>query len=739
MSVAKRVAEERGEPAPTEKAAGRQQQGGGPRRVGYHVRFGAGHSRDTRLLFCTVGILLRRMAGDPQLAEVSHVVVDEVHERSLDGDFALAQLKALSLLRRARGLRPLKIIAMSATVDPGLFSSYLDGCPILTVEGRTFPVTRTFLEDVYDMTGYELDLEGKAAYKAASSIDDVDADDWEVNPRNPRFKARRYEGYPVSVQRNLAMVNEDVLDHDLVVATVDHIDAHAPPGAVLVFVPGYANIQLLTDLLVHGVRHDVRQRRRVVPLHSSVSWEVQQTAFVPPPDGVRKIVIATNIAETSITVNDVVYVVDTGKAKQLTHNHDTNIAALQETWISKAAAKQRMGRAGRVQEGHCYCLYTRDRHASFDAFEEPEILRTSLAEICLQAKVMCPDRHPKQVLMATIQPPPEERVVTAVQELLDVGVLARLADGGDALKLTVLGRHLSRLPVDIRVGKLLLIGAFLGVAAPCVAIAAALSGKSPFLTGEGQRAGRVAFEQRSGSDHVVLANVYEAWRAARKAGRHGRFCAEHRLDGQVLETIHDTRTQLVNCLIDADILPSAAASILLGGAAASDPPPAWNAHAAKPYVVKAAVCYAFQPNVAVLKARLPTHTVWTYANRDAYLQHASVNAGAGTAVAHPYVVFHNILTTKQAYISDSSVVPPAALLLFASSAVVQHRARAVLVNDWLAVDAPAQVAVIATGLRALMQELMEQRLDGGGEGEAQLHEQSAALLAPVVEFLEQNH
>lgn len=154
ISVSERVAAERGEAGPGQAGC----------KVGYHVRLDAASTRETRLLFCTTGILLRRLAGDPALLGVSHVLVDEVHERTLQGDFLMALLRDLVRVRRSAS-RPLKVVLMSATLDSALFSDYFGDCPVLHAQGRTFPVEQLFLEDCYQATGYVLDADSSAALR----------------------------------------------------------------------------------------------------------------------------------------------------------------------------------------------------------------------------------------------------------------------------------------------------------------------------------------------------------------------------------------------------------------------------------------------------------------------------------------------------------------------------------------------------------------------------------------------
>ncbi|KAG2438593.1 hypothetical protein HXX76_005143 [Chlamydomonas incerta] len=584
ISVAERVADERGEPAPGSP--------GPASTTGYHVRLGAAVTRHTRLTFCTTGILLRRLAGDPSLRGVTHVVVDEVHERSLQSDFLIALLRDLLAARRvereaaaaagggAGGPPPppqLKVVLMSATLDAKLFAGYFSGCPVLHAAGRTFPVSRLFLEDVYEVTGYRLASDAPAALRrrgpstahqytqsvvggnrAARDLVSRGFGDDEAlaAPLNPDYDAEAYStDVPVFVRRNLARVDEHRIDYDLLEALLGHIDASSEPGAVLVFLPGIGEINMLYDRLTAQRAFSNKgpaggARCVVLPLHSAVPPAGQRAALRPPPAGLRKVVLATNIAETSLTIEDVVAVVDTGRHKERRFNPSRAMSMLVEDWVSAASAQQRAGRAGRVRPGVCYATFTKKRFegGGMRRYGAPEITRVPLEELVLQILLM--GLGPVSEFLARVLEPPQPRAVTAALDVLkQVGALEPPAPvasastsaataaqqqpgqpqlpqpqapaqpqaqspGQVAMPLTTasiasaaaaaaarrevlspLGRHLALLPVAPRLGKLLVVGALLGCLAPAVTIAAAMSHKSPFLTpteerGEAERARR---------------------------------------------------------------------------------------------------------------------------------------------------------------------------------------------------------------------------------------------------------
>lgn len=259
---------------------------------------------------------MRMLEASNDLRDITHIVLDEVHERTIDSDFLLIVLRKLMVKRP-----DLKVILMSATVDADRFSKYLDGCQILTVPGRTFPVQTKYLEDAIELTGYTID----------NTIQDVkeveDEDEEVVNEKdNPSAKAENVKalrGYSAKTRNTIAQMDEYRIEYDLVVQLLAKIasDYSLQPfsKAILVFLPGIGEIRQLNDLLV---AHEVFSRDwYVYPLHSTIASEDQEAAFLVPPAGTRKIVLATNIAETGITIPDITCVIDTCKHREMRYGY----------------------------------------------------------------------------------------------------------------------------------------------------------------------------------------------------------------------------------------------------------------------------------------------------------------------------------------------------------------------------------------------------------------------------------
>jgi ATP-dependent RNA helicase DHX29 len=304
ISLARRVSEELGE---------RKNDLGTSRSlVGYAIRLESNTTKETRLIYATTGIVMRMLEGSNDLKDITHIVLDEVHERTIDSDFLLIVLKKLMARRR-----DLKVVLMSATVDAERFSRYLDGAPVLTVPGRTFPVQVRYLEDAVELTSFSLD--NGYVEKFTDLDDDGDVDETAPNDSANANNTKTLRGYSAKTRNTIAQIDEYRIEFDLVVqllakiATDDRLELFSK--AILVFLPGIGEIRQLNDMLVgHPV---FTSNWYVYPLHSTIASEDQEAAFLVPPPGIRKIVLATNIAETGITIPDVTCVVDTGKHREM--------------------------------------------------------------------------------------------------------------------------------------------------------------------------------------------------------------------------------------------------------------------------------------------------------------------------------------------------------------------------------------------------------------------------------------
>ncbi|RFU29894.1 hypothetical protein B7463_g6443, partial [Scytalidium lignicola] len=540
ISLARRVSEELGE---------RKNDLGSPRSlVGYAIRLESNTSKETRLVYATTGIVMRMLEGSNNLEDITHIVLDEVHERTIDSDFLLIVLRKL-MLRRP----DLKIILMSATVDAERFSKYLDNAPVLNVPGRTFPVQVKYLEDAVELTGYSLD--NNLQQKFTDLDDDIETPDNSLNGSMEVEKLKTLSGYSSKTRNTIAQMDEYRIEFELIlqliskIATDPLLDVYSK--AILVFLPGIGEIRQLNDMLVG--HPSFSSNWYIYPLHSTIASEDQEAAFLVPPSGTRKIVLATNIAETGITIPDVTCVIDTGKHREMRYDERRQLSRLLETFISKANAKQRRGRAGRVQEGLCFHLFTKYRHNELMADQQtPELLRLSLQDLAIRVKI-CKLGGIEETLSQALDPPSTKNIRRAVDALVDVRALT------PSEELTPLGLQLARLPLDVFLGKLIILGSIFKCVDAVVTIAAILSSKSPFSAPFGARAQadtvRLAF-RRGDSDLLTVYNAYLAWkRVCLDGNSEYQFCRKNFLNQQTLANIEDLKGQLVVCLVDSGFLP----------------------------------------------------------------------------------------------------------------------------------------------------------------------------------------
>ncbi|EQL02767.1 DEAD-like helicase [Ophiocordyceps sinensis CO18] len=539
ISLARRVSEELGE--------NKGDLGTSRSLVGYSIRLEANTSRETRLVYATTGIVMRMLEGSNDLREITHLVLDEVHERSIDSDFLLIVLKRLLTQRR-----DLKVVLMSATVDAERFSRYLGGAPILNVPGRTFPVQVRYLEDAIEATGYN------PTNSPAEKM--IDLDDYAVEDEGTGVKSdlsQSLSAYSAKTRSTLSQLDEYHIEFDLVVQLIGQIATNESlvqySSAILVFLPGIAEIRTLNDMLLGDPRF--ARDWLVYPLHSTIATEDQESAFLVPPAGMRKIVLATNIAETGITIPDVTCVIDTGKHREMRYDEKKQLSRLIDTFISRANAKQRRGRAGRVQKGLCFHMFTKHRHDQLMADQQtPEMLRLSLQDLAIRVKI-CNIGGIEETLGDALDPPSAKNIRRAIDALIDVRALTTAED------LTPLGRQLARLPLDVFLGKLILLGTVFKCLDMAITVAAILSSKSPFSAPFGQRAqadnARMLF-RRADSDVLTIYNAYLAWKRVCQSnsgmGKEFQFCRKNFLSQQTLANIEDLKGQLLVSLADSGSL-----------------------------------------------------------------------------------------------------------------------------------------------------------------------------------------
>ncbi|BFZ06809.1 hypothetical protein BsWGS_09848 [Bradybaena similaris] len=540
ISVAQRVAKERDEEL--------------GRCVGFKMRFESAMSPYTRLLYCTTGIILRQLENDPELLQnrFTHIIIDEVHERSADSDFLLMNLR---LLLKSRP--DLRVILMSATINAELFSEFFGGCPVLKIPGQTFKVQQYYLEDAFHLTQYQPSRTTRQNHRNVKRNRIVSDNDEDKDLNEFQLKIR-YPGCSADVIRALSVVGTEDIDYDLIVMIVIWIAKsqrkEREKGAILIFMPGFSEIESLYGKLDKNTELKMLTGLHLVPLHSSLSTEEQNKAFLKSENDVTKIVIATNIAETSITINDIVYVIDSGLMKVIRYDHRKHMNSLDTVSVSKVNAIQRKGRAGRVQNGVCFHLFTshRYRHHLLDQ-PVPEILRISLDQLVLRVKMMSTFKYKsvEEVLGKLLAPPSQEAIDSAISRLTDLGAL------DENEKLTALGYYVAMLPVDVRIGKLMLFGAIFRCVDPALTIAAMFSYKTPFISPfdpakrEEARERKMEFADGN-SDFLTLLNAYKGWYEAKMEGYQSAkdYCFKNFLSMGTLQMLTKHKQEFVELLSD---------------------------------------------------------------------------------------------------------------------------------------------------------------------------------------------
>ncbi|XP_032192118.1 ATP-dependent RNA helicase DHX29 isoform X2 [Mustela erminea] len=639
---------------------------------GYQIRMESRASESTRLLYCTTGVLLRKLQEDGLLTNVSHVIVDEVHERSVQSDFLLIILKEI-LQKRS----DLHLILMSATVDSEKFSTYFTHCPILRISGRSYPVE----EYVPVNTGPNADL----------------------NPLYHKYSSR--------TQHAILYMNPHKINLDLILELLIYLDRSPQfrniEGAVLIFLPGLAHIQQLYDLLSTD-RRFFSERYKVIALHSILSTQDQAAAFTLPPPGVRKIVLATNIAETGITIPDVVFVIDTGRTKENKYHESSQMSSLVETFVSKASALQRQGRAGRVRDGFCFRMYTRERFEGFMDYSVPEILRVPLEELCLHI-MKCNLGSPEDFLSKALDPPQLQVISNAMNLLRKIGACEL-----NEPTLTPLGQHLAALPVNVKIGKMLIFGAIFGCLDPVATLAAVMTEKSPFTTPIGRKdeadLAKSALAMAD-SDHLTIYNAYLGWKKARQEGgcrSEIAYCRRNFLNRTSLLTLEDVKQELIKLVKAA-------------GFSSSTTPNDWEGN-------RASQTLSFQ-EIALLKAVL---AAGLYDNVGKIIYTKSVDVteklacivetAQGKAQVHPssvnrdlqtygWLLYQEKVRYTRVYLRETTLITPFPVLLFGGDIEVQHRERLLSIDGWIYFQAPVKIAVIFKQLRVLIDSVLRKKLE----------------------------
>ncbi|KAK8537612.1 hypothetical protein V6N12_043765 [Hibiscus sabdariffa] len=452
--------------------------------VGYSIRFEDCTSEKTVLKYMTDGMLLRELLGEPDLASYSVIMVDEAHERTVSTDILFGLVKDIARFRK-----DIKLLISSATLDAEKFSDFFDSAPIFKIPGRRYPV--------------------EIHYTKAPEADYLDA----------------------------------------AIVTVLQIHVTQPPGDILVFLTGQEEIETSEEILKHRVRGFGTKIAELIicPIYANLPTELQAKIFEPTPIGARKVVLATNIAETSLTIDGIKYVIDPGFCKMKSYNPRTGMESLLITPISKASANQLAGRSGRTGPGKCFRLYTAyNYYTELDDNTPPEIQRTNLASVVLSLKSL--GIH-DLLNFDFMDPPPAEALLKALELLFALNALNKLGE------FTKVGRRMAEFPLDPMLSKTIVASDKYLCSDEVISIAAMLSvGNSIFYRPKDKQVhadnARMNFRTGNVGDHIALMKVYSSWRETNYSTQ---WCYENYIQVRSMKRVRDIRDQLEGLLERVEI------------------------------------------------------------------------------------------------------------------------------------------------------------------------------------------
>lgn len=530
--------------------------------VGYSIRFEDCTSPATRIKFCTEGVMLRESLVDPDLDKYSCILLDEAHERSTNTDILMGLFKTV-LARR----RDLKLIVTSATLNSERFSKFFGSAPEFHIEGRTFHVDQNFAKS--PVTDY-----CDAAVKQALAI---------------------------------------------------HVSQGA--GDILIFMTGQEDIEACCEIMDERLKLlNDPPKLSILPIYSQMPADLQAKIFDRAPPGVRKVIVATNIAETSLTVDGIKYVVDCGFSKLKTYNPQLKLDALSITPIAQANCMQRCGRAGRTQPGQSYHLYT-ERAFKEEMYVQqiPEIQRTNLSPTLLLIKSL----GVKDLLdFPFLDPPPQDQIA---QSLFDLWALGALDNIGD---LTPLGKRMTAFPMDPSLAKLIITSEREGCSEEVLTIVAMLSVPSVYYRPKERQEEADAAREKffvQESDHLTLLHVYTQWKMN---GYSDAWCVRHFLHPKALRRAKEIREQV------ADIMKMQNVELASCG---TD----WD-------VVRKVICAGFYHQAAKVKG------IGEYINlrTSVTVQLHPTSALSGLGYLPDYVIYHELVLTSKEWMSCVTAVDP---------------------------------------------------------------------------------
>ncbi|MDR2738601.1 MAG: ATP-dependent RNA helicase [Treponema sp.] len=493
-----------------------------PGLVGYKMRFEDRTDQNTRIKIMTDGILLQEMKLDPWLSKYGCLVVDEAHERSLNIDFILGLLK-----RVLESRKEFKVIVSSATINAQVFSEYFGECPVVKIDAITYPVTL-----IYDPPAAENGSTLAAEFPVTPG---PQADRNRFRGRDGRTGNR--DGGGTGMARNSS---EDIL-LDKIVSITERFVGDKREGDILIFLSGEKMIKECMNRLSLG---PLGKYLYMVPLYGRLGKDEQERVFEKPPGGKTKAVIATNIAETSVTIDGITAVIDSGLSKLNYYNPRTFTSSLIEGPVSKASGNQRKGRAGRTREGTCYRLYTRKDFENRPLFTTEEIYRTDLSEVVLRMADLGITAFEE---FDFISPPNREGLIAAIDTLYLLDALE------SDRTISKVGKMMTEFPLAPRQSRIIVeaILRYPNVTQETIIAAAFLSTQSPYVLPPGEETDARKAHHRFRDPEGDFVSYLKLYRAYTGAGDRRKFCEKNYLDEKAMAEIVNVSSQLE--LIAADL------------------------------------------------------------------------------------------------------------------------------------------------------------------------------------------
>jgi ATP-dependent RNA helicase A len=493
--------------------------------------------------------------------------------------------------------------------------------------------------------------------------------------------------YSEKTRNSMKQISEKSLPFEVIEELIKYIRTLDQPGAILIFLPGW---NLIYAFLNHPREHPIFGSKQylLLPLHSQIPREEQHRVFEDVPQGVTKIIVSTNIAESSLTINDVVYVIDSCKVKQKIFTSRNNMTNYETVWASKANLEQRKGRAGRVRSGYCVFLISRALNERLENHSTPEIFRTPLHELALSIKLLRLGQI-KEFLAKAIEPPPLDAVYEAELALIEMHAL------DSNRELTPLGKILARLPIEPKLGKLIIMGCVFSVGDAMCVIAAGTTFPEPFLhDGKHLRMMHKNFAGRRQSDHVALLFAFQQWLRAKWRGEEAEkeFCERKCLNMSTMRMTFEAKNQLKDIMSLSGFPEESLSEISID----------INSPDGKLDIINSLLCQALYPNVCFHTEK---RKLITCDGKSALIHTNSVNCGREIQnFPSPFFIFGEKIKTRAVSAKQMTMVTPLQLLLFASDKVetVPNEIKLICLDNWITLSIERDVASLVTSLRVAL-------------------------------------